>query len=160
MNVEVDGGLANAPQTISFGSSANNILNSSGNINFGEAGNFAASNITTLSSQFVFSGPVIGDPTLSETTIPDRLAVNGEAFFHGQISTLLAASVSYKPSNPAGTVSATAVMMGLGSTCTFTPGLTGKVRVTICGTWYTTTVVARYFPGDTEPERLRPTALR
>lgn len=49
---------------------------------------------------------------------------------------VLAASVSYKPSNPTGTTSATAVMMGLGSTCAFTPKTTGKVRVTICGNFY------------------------
>jgi hypothetical protein len=48
-----------------------------------------------------------------------------------------AASVSFKPGNPIGTTSTTAVMMGFGSTCVFTPQTTGKVRVTICGNWYT-----------------------
>ena len=70
------------------------------------------------------------------------------AIVAGSAGTVNAASVSYYPSNPAGTVSATAVMMGLGTTCVFTPKNTGKVRVTMCGTWYTAgTAVAGIFGG-------------
>lgn len=50
-----------------------------------------------------------------------------------------AASVSYTPANPAGTTSGTVVLMGLGTTCTFTPRTTGKVMATVSGTWYTAT---------------------
>lgn len=46
---------------------------------------------------------------------------------------LQAASVNFKPANPAATVSTTLVMMGLGATCVFTPSGTGKVRVDITG---------------------------
>ncbi len=42
---------------------------------------------------------------------------------------LPAASASFQPANPAGTISATLVMMGTGATCVFTPSSTGKVRV-------------------------------
>lgn len=44
---------------------------------------------------------------------------------------LPAASRNFQPANPASTVSATLVMMGVGSTCTFTPVGTGKVRVAV-----------------------------
>ena len=42
-----------------------------------------------------------------------------------------AASVSFKPANPAGTVSTTQVMMGLGSTLLYTPAGSGVVIVTV-----------------------------
>lgn len=51
----------------------------------------------------------------------------------------LAASVSYHPANPASTTSTTLVMMGVGSTCVFTPLLTGICRVTVTGTLQTLT---------------------
>jgi hypothetical protein len=124
-------------QTINYGSLSNTITDCSGNVSFGAGNQFTASNITTLSSQFTFAGPVIGDTTLEEVTIPSRMAVNGEIFLHSSISTLLAGSVSYTPSNPAGTSGTAVVMMGLGTAVTFTPGLTGKVAVTFNGTWYT-----------------------
>lgn len=38
-----------------------------------------------------------------------------------------------QPANPAGTVSATLVMMGVGGTCKITPGSGGKVQVMITG---------------------------
>lgn len=50
-----------------------------------------------------------------------------------------AASVSYTPSNPTATASGTLVMMGLGTTCTFTPGATGIVMATVNGFWNTAT---------------------
>jgi hypothetical protein len=43
----------------------------------------------------------------------------------------LAASVSFNPANPAATASTTFVMMGLGSTATYTPIKTGRVEVTV-----------------------------
>jgi hypothetical protein len=45
----------------------------------------------------------------------------------------------FKPSDPASTVSTTLVTMGLGSTCAFTPGATGKVLVTVAGVFTTAT---------------------
>lgn len=44
-----------------------------------------------------------------------------------------AAPASIQPSDPTGTTSASAVMMGLGATCTFTPSGTGQVLVTATG---------------------------
>ena len=44
-----------------------------------------------------------------------------------------AASVNFKPANPANTVSTAQVMMGLGSTVTFKPLSTGLVQVAITG---------------------------
>lgn len=38
---------------------------------------------------------------------------------------------SYSPADPAGTASATLVMMGLGSTLTYTPAMTGKLKITL-----------------------------
>jgi hypothetical protein len=133
INVESDEGLAHTFQTINFGSTSNTITDSFGSINFGSGNLFTASNITSLSSQFTFFGPVIGDSSLTEVTVPDRMAVNGAAFFHSSVSTLLAASVSYTPADPAGNATGTLLMAGLGATCVFTPGLTGKVQVTCTG---------------------------
>jgi hypothetical protein len=48
-------------------------------------------------------------------------------------ATALAASVSYTPADPTGNATGTFLMMGLGTTCTFTPATTGKVEVTMCG---------------------------
>lgn len=45
-----------------------------------------------------------------------------------------AAPAGFTPADPTGTASATQVMMGLGSTCTYTPAGTGKVLVTVTGT--------------------------
>ena len=45
-----------------------------------------------------------------------------------------AAPASFTPANPASTTSVSAVMMGLGSTCLFTPASTGNVLVTVAGT--------------------------
>lgn len=46
---------------------------------------------------------------------------------------LPAASVGYTPANPTGTISATEVMMGLGSTCVYTPTGSGKVIINVTG---------------------------
>lgn len=43
------------------------------------------------------------------------------------------ASVSVLPADPAGTGSASGIMLGLGSSCVLTPGATGKVRFSISG---------------------------
>jgi Periplasmic copper-binding protein (NosD) len=50
-----------------------------------------------------------------------------------------AASVSFAPANPTATASASLVMMGLGTTCTFTPKGSGSVMATACGFWNTAT---------------------
>lgn len=50
-----------------------------------------------------------------------------------------AATSTFKPANPAATVSTTLVMMGVGSTCVFTPQGSGKVVATISGGWTTAT---------------------
>jgi parallel beta-helix repeat protein len=53
-----------------------------------------------------------------------------------------AASVSYSPANPTATASTSLVMMGLGTTCTYTPKGSGSVMVTACGFWNTATASA------------------
>jgi hypothetical protein len=47
------------------------------------------------------------------------------------VTTTPAAPASFAPSNPASTTSTTLVMMGLGSTCAFTPASSGKVLVNV-----------------------------
>ncbi len=49
------------------------------------------------------------------------------------------------PSNPTGTTSATAVMMGLGSTATITPVVTGRIKFTINGDYANTNLAAGTF---------------
>jgi hypothetical protein len=177
INLESDEGLAHTFQTINFGSISNTITNCAGSVNFGGGNQFATSNITTVTTQFTFNGPVIGDVTLNENVLTGRLAVPSSASFFSNLyiadigsspgtpagggylyvdssgllhylgaggadtivgrSSSAGASVSFKPANPTGTTSTTAVMMGLGTTCVFTPSSTGKVRVTMCGNWYT-----------------------
>jgi hypothetical protein len=65
INVEPDLGFANAPRTINFGSTSNQILNCNGNISFGAGFGFTPSN-SAGNSQFIFSGPIIGDNTLTQ----------------------------------------------------------------------------------------------
>jgi hypothetical protein len=68
INVEPDGGLANAPMTINYEpnppGTVNLIRSCSGNISFGPSGLFTPSNATSPDTQFAFQGPVIGDPVL------------------------------------------------------------------------------------------------
>jgi hypothetical protein len=66
-----------------------------------------------------------------------------------------AASVAAKPANPTGTTSITAVMMGLGSSITFTPAGTGIVKITLttlvqitAGSAGSVTVSGRYGTGS------------
>jgi hypothetical protein len=54
----------------------------------------------------------------------------------------LPAAVAFSPAQPAGTTSTTMVMAGIGSACTYTPVLTGKVLVRITGIAGTATAVA------------------
>lgn len=49
------------------------------------------------------------------------------------VNTTPAASTAFHPANPAATSSTSLVMMGLGSTCQFTPASSGKVAVTVTG---------------------------
>jgi parallel beta-helix repeat protein len=53
-----------------------------------------------------------------------------------------AAPAAFRPANPASTVSATAVMMGLGSTCAFTPRGSGRVLVNVTAYASSTTAAA------------------
>jgi hypothetical protein len=85
INVESDGGLAHTYQTISYGSTSNTIVNCSGNISFGAGFLFTASNVTSLSTQFTYTGPVIGDTTLAQANFPGRLSVNNSAFFFSSV---------------------------------------------------------------------------
>lgn len=48
------------------------------------------------------------------------------------------------PSNPTSTSSGTGVMMGLGSTCTITPGYNGRVVVTFTGSGAVTVATAAF----------------
>lgn len=58
-----------------------------------------------------------------------------------------AATVNYKPLNPASTVSGTLVMMGTGATCAFTPLVTGKVRIDVRFDYYLNTAVNNLIVG-------------
>jgi hypothetical protein len=85
INVESDGGLAHTFQTVNYGSTSNTIVNCSGNMSFGAGFLFATSNVTTLSTQFTYLGPVIGDGTLAQANLPGRLSVNSSAFFFSSV---------------------------------------------------------------------------
>jgi hypothetical protein len=50
-----------------------------------------------------------------------------------------AGPVGFTPANPTGTTSLTQVMMGLGSSCTYTPGSSGLVLVVVTFGFYTLT---------------------
>ena len=67
--------------------------------------------------------------------------VQGPLQVNGKLSTP-AVSLGSAPADPAGTVSTTQVMMGLGSAWTLTPGSTGKTLVTITGLVTTATAIA------------------
>lgn len=56
---------------------------------------------------------------------------SGNLVIAGKVTSNLQTSASFSPANPASTNSATAVMMGIGSTCKFTPKSTGIVEITI-----------------------------
>lgn len=43
------------------------------------------------------------------------------------------AVTGFTPADPAGTVSATNIMLGIGATCAYTPTISGKVMVTVTG---------------------------
>jgi hypothetical protein len=97
VNLESDGALANTFRTISFGSTANGIINCSGNVSFGPGNQFTNSNITTVSGQFTFIGPVIGDISLNESSFTGRLAVPSSASF---FSSLYIAQLGGTPATP------------------------------------------------------------
>lgn len=56
-----------------------------------------------------------------------------------------AAPVRYGPANPAGTVSTTQVMMGLGSACVYTPASSGLVLVSAYTTFFTLVAASSVF---------------
>lgn len=56
----------------------------------------------------------------------------GQKLTAAQLNALLT-SYGFKPSNPGSTTSTTQVMMGLGSTVSFTPVYTGNVRLFVAG---------------------------
>lgn len=81
----------------------------------------------------------LASPTFTGTvTLPNNVPIGiGTALTSsGAGGTALAtggATLSAAPSNPTGTTSATAVMMGLGGSCTLTPVASSRVHVTIQG---------------------------
>lgn len=98
VNVEGDEGHTYAPQTINFGAEDNAIVDCTGNVSFGTAFAFQESNVTATTTQFVFTGQVIGDPTLAVQTVPGRLSVSGESFF---FSEMFLGEIGTTPSTPA-----------------------------------------------------------
>jgi hypothetical protein len=105
INVESDEAETYTFQTINFGSTNNTIsAGSFGGINFGSGNQFTESNVSSISTQFVFLGPVVGDSSLQQVTVPDRLAVNNQAFFLSEISgaTFLSLTEHAAPSTPSG----------------------------------------------------------
>jgi hypothetical protein len=71
----------------------------------------------------------VDDTTMAATGTDKKLAIS-------DLQTLIKAgpvSAVAQPGNPAGTTSATLVMMGLGSSCKLTPGSSGKVLVNFTG---------------------------
>ena len=99
INVESDGGHTYTFGTINFGSSNNAINYCSGNLSFGSAALFQPTNITSLSSQFVYLGQQVGDPDLNHQIIPNQLTVNGQMRL---FAAMLMTEVSGTPSTPTG----------------------------------------------------------
>lgn len=101
INLESDEGLAHTFQTINYGSIANVITRASGNISFGPGNQFTQSNITTVTTQFGFVGPVAGDTTLNENFFTGRVAVSSSASF---FSSMYIAELSSAPAGGASPV--------------------------------------------------------
>lgn len=140
INIELDNTQANPPQTINFGAAANKITDCAGSLVFDPSAtpvSFLPSN--AVAGQFTFDGPIVGDTVLQSVNSP----VQGTP----------AAPVNVKPADPTSTASTSLVMMGCGSSCSYTPQSSGLVTVTVTG-WATTltavtvfTVGARYGTG-------------
>jgi hypothetical protein len=85
------------------------------------------------------AGCIIGDVGVIDATS----TVNGLISLPAKrLNPAAAASAVFRPANPTATVSSTLVMMGLGSTCAFTPAGSGKVLVNVTGIWLTATAAA------------------
>jgi hypothetical protein len=135
LQFENDLGLANAPQTINYGSTNNLIQDCGGGIAFTNAGTWTVSNLTPGANQLQLAGEVYGDSVLN--------ANNGAPAGFPNSATPLKGSLYRNPADPAGTASTTRVMMGLGQAAAptvYTPIGTGRVRVTCYG--YVTTAGA------------------
>lgn len=105
INVESDGGHTFTAMTISYGSTSNVVVNCSGNVSFGPGNQFTQSNLTTVSAQFAFLGPIIGDPVLAEVNIPTRMSVSSSVTFFSQVSLqrqALLENLSPAPGTPTG----------------------------------------------------------
>jgi hypothetical protein len=139
INVE-NNGSGTPPQTINFGNVNNTISNCYGSMEFG-GNSWTQSNAVT--GQLSFGGIIQHDATLANV----NAAPQGWA--------QAAAPIGANPANPAGTISATEVMMGIGQL--YTPQSSGNVLVIISGTASiatgvtTITVGARHFPGASPP---------
>lgn len=99
INLESDGAQAHTFQTVNYGSIANVITRASGNVSFGPGNQFTQSNITTVTTQFGFIGPVAGDTSLNENVLTGRLAVSSSASF---FSNQYVAGISASPGTPTG----------------------------------------------------------
>lgn len=81
----------------------------------------------------VTNGGALGTPTSGVGS--NLTALNATQLTSGTVPTgrIPTASLQATPTNPAATSSTTAVMMGLGTSCTITPGWSGRVLVMITG---------------------------
>ena len=111
-----------------------------------------ASNITDTLDQVPAPAANWSNNSHKITSLANGSAASDAAAF-GQIPVLTvgAASAAFKPANPASTTSTTVKMMGLGSTCAFTPAGTGNLLITVTGilvqTAALTTISPRYGTG-------------
>ena len=81
-----------------------------------------------------------------EVTVPNGVNPTDAAAF-GQLPQTQAQPAGFQPANPASTVSTTLVMMGLGTTVTYTPSGSGKVLVNVTGQGQTATSIAQITVG-------------
>ncbi len=105
----------------------------------------AASLAPGASTTFLGSNGTTSRPTFRAITtgdLPFSLPLSRANGGTGVVTTP-AAPVQYAPGDPAATASATLVMMGLGSTCTFTPASSGNVKITVTGTTLTNTAAVQ-----------------
>lgn len=91
--------------------------------------------VTTAGSNSASAVTVGGTQTLTNKTIDGAsntlTSLNATQLTSGTVpvARIPSASAQVTPANPTGTSNTTGLMMGLGSTCTITPGWSGRVRI-------------------------------
>jgi hypothetical protein len=81
----------------------------------------------------LFTGNECDANAVAQLVTAGAASVASQNIISGAVTARNTAPVSFAPGNPAATVSLTAVMMGLGATCVYTPSGSGRVLVNVTG---------------------------